>query len=598
MFCNIETTNHRKLLLVLALIGYLFLMFGNGAVSLTHPDEVFYAQTAKEMIAHKSWLTPYLFDKPQFEKPILFYGLLVFVVKLWGMSSVVARFWPAFFAIGGLGVTYWLTWMLFHNKWTSFLSAFILSTSFIYIGLAHAVLTDMVFSILVTTSIGFFYYSYHYPKSKNIGLMLSAFFTALAALTKGLLGLCFPAITVLTYLILKKDLRFLKCRGMLWAVILFMVIALPWHILMFKLYGSTFWHEYFLNVHVRRLLEAEHEKLNTWYFYPGVVLAGTMPWSIFLIPATVFVVKCLIERNNPYREELIFLVGWIISIYLPVELAHSKLASYIFPAVPALSILIAYYLTYTMGLKNNIAQREIKMAAYILSFLILLSAIAVIIFARMYLNFITSMAPIYTFSALMLMCSVLVIIFAQQQKFQKMIGAMAGISLSLLVFVVMGKSQAEPWISCEKICSVFKTIDHSDTTVLASKFYVRAVRFYTDRNVAVIDIVGKKFFSPHPIEFLTDDETILKFLARQPITFGIVKKSTALDLERAIKSQPYQMTYLDEEGGAYIVKIEKLIPDKQVEHKNPVLYNRRTNLGISAKALPAFTDKAAGRSRS
>jgi len=68
---NVEQYTHKRLLFLLGIISYFLLMFGNGIIALTHPDEVFYIQTAKEMVQYNSWLTPMIFDEPHFEKPFL-----------------------------------------------------------------------------------------------------------------------------------------------------------------------------------------------------------------------------------------------------------------------------------------------------------------------------------------------------------------------------------------------------------------------------------------------------------------------------------------------------------------------------------------------
>ena len=61
---NLSTASHRLLIFILIVLGFICLMMGNNLVSLTHPDEVFYAQTAREMIQHKTWMTPYFVDAP------------------------------------------------------------------------------------------------------------------------------------------------------------------------------------------------------------------------------------------------------------------------------------------------------------------------------------------------------------------------------------------------------------------------------------------------------------------------------------------------------------------------------------------------------
>ena len=61
--------------LLLVLSAYLY-FFQLDKIALTDPDETFYAQTAKEMVQKGEWLTPTLYGKPQFEKPVLFYWLV------------------------------------------------------------------------------------------------------------------------------------------------------------------------------------------------------------------------------------------------------------------------------------------------------------------------------------------------------------------------------------------------------------------------------------------------------------------------------------------------------------------------------------------
>jgi len=246
-----ESFSHLKLLLILLGISYFSLMFGNGILSLTHPDEVFYTQTTKEMIQHQSWLTPYIFDEPQFEKPIMFFWLMIAAVKAFGLNPFTARLIPSLFGIIGVGVTYWLGWMIFRRKTVGFLSAFVLSTSSIYLALSRSVLTDMTFSILVVISIGFFYLGMTDEDKRTRGLILGFVFSGLAVLTKGLLGFLFPFLTMILFVCYKRDFSLFKHKGMFWGIIVFLVIAAPWHIEMYRQYGQGFINEYWSNVHVR-----------------------------------------------------------------------------------------------------------------------------------------------------------------------------------------------------------------------------------------------------------------------------------------------------------------------------------------------------------
>ena len=126
-------------------IGIVFFMLGNNLLSLTNPDEVFYTLTAKEMTQHHTWLTPYIFGQPQFEKPVLFFWLLRVSTSVLGAGSFSARFFPALFALLGCIATYFLCRVSFKDEKKAFLCSVILASSALYIGMGRVVMTDMVF---------------------------------------------------------------------------------------------------------------------------------------------------------------------------------------------------------------------------------------------------------------------------------------------------------------------------------------------------------------------------------------------------------------------------------------------------------------------
>ncbi|MCA9400495.1 MAG: hypothetical protein KC713_02630, partial [Candidatus Omnitrophica bacterium] len=86
MKITFEQLPHKLLICLLFAAAYLLFMLGNGMVSLSHPDEVFYTQSAREMLAHRSWLTPVLFDQVHFEKPFLPFVMIISAIKVFGLS--------------------------------------------------------------------------------------------------------------------------------------------------------------------------------------------------------------------------------------------------------------------------------------------------------------------------------------------------------------------------------------------------------------------------------------------------------------------------------------------------------------------------------
>ncbi len=557
-FKEIHSYTHAQIVGILLFLSYLLLMFGNGVLSLTHPDEVFYIQSAKEMIAKNSWDTPYIFDAPQFEKPIFSYWLFMIAIKIFGLNAFAGRFAPALFGMLAVPVIYGITWVMFKNKRLSFLSGLVLMSSVIHLALSRAVLTDMIFSVWVMLSIGAFYWGYENRQHKNYGILLSFIFSGIAILTKGLLGFCFPAGTILLFLLLRKDFGFFKTLSTLWGVLLLLAIALPWHILMYQRFGSVFLQEYFQNVHIRRLLEAEHQKSNTWYFYLLTIISGSMPWMVFMIPAAGMFIRKLKEKAGDFQPFL-FLLCWMIGIFIFVQPAHSKLASYILPIFPAVAIVLAYYLEKVIS--SDESSRifiGFRYGAYVFAVFLGGVFIAVLGMAMKFKQYNPPYQAIFVFGGLMGVIVFAVLFNLARKNWCGVVLAVAGMTAGIIFSGSFAVSFAEPWVSCKEVSNALKKIDQSDSTILTSKFYVRGVRYYTDRPVAVIDINGKQFFSPHAIPFLDNDNKVRDFLLTQPVTFCIVREANISDLARITANNRLSLTLLYERGEKHIYKIERL----------------------------------------
>ena len=547
---------HLKLIFLLIVFGYFFLMFGNGIISMTHPDEVFYIQSAREMVAHNKWFTPMIFDGVQFEKPFFAFALFAFGVKYFGLDPFWCRFFPSLFGILGLGVTYWISFMMFQKKRLAFLSGIILGTSFIYLALSRAVLTDTIFSVIVTASLGMFYYAYENQQQKTKGLLLSSVLISLAVLTKGLLGITFFAAPVLMFLAYKRDFKFLKCWATVWSFLLFLALSLPWHIVMYANHGQWFLEEYFYNVHWRRILASEHARLDNWYFYIALMFVGIMPWFLFWIPAAKNIWEAFKEKNDD-RDPFAFLIFWIIGVYIFVQPAHSKLASYIFPVFPAIAIILANYIDKMLRRKKGAPISSLNICACMMSIFILGVIVVGLFFAKKYEAVLVNLVPIYGFALCLFLIAGMILYFQSKKQYARSIFMYTAITAILLASLFFARPYIEPWVSCKHISEVFNEIDKSNTPVLASKFYVRGIRYYTDRDMAVIDINGKGFWSPHPIPFLNTDQKVIDFLNQRPTTYAIVKEGNVEDLKRICAGQ-YNLEELDGIGGKYILRITKI----------------------------------------
>ena len=550
---NNESIKH---ILTLIIFSYFCFMFGNGLVSLTVPDEVFYAQTAKEMLQQHSWMVPYLFGQPNFEKPIFIYWLLKAGFIIFGINSFSARFFPALFGIIGVVGVYLLGKIGFKDNSKAFISAIALMTCGIYIGLARTVFTDMVFTVFILLSLLSFYWGYSFEKRKAPGIFLFFVFAAFATLTKGPLGLFISFLSILLFLFIKKDIKFIFNRYIFWGLLVFGLISVPWYILMFKIYGNTFLHEFFYNDHYRRVIQAEHSGNDTWYFYPLSMLTCIFPWSIFLIFSLFFLPAHLKTKNNSFYA---FLACLISVVFVVFQSAHSKLISYIFPLFPALALLSGDFISDALARQDK--NRLIYWALSISLLMVLLVPAALIVVSVWFKHYldpdILSQTKINLFIFVFLAFGSILLFLLLKKRLLKSVyclGLFIPIIIYLIPFVHVG---IEPYLSPKESCAYLVNNYKIDNFILSSKPFARGVKYYTDKEVAVIDMPGTQFFSPQPIPFLDTNDKVLEFLRKQRVTYCVLKKNSVKNIQRLANGE-FRYEILRLIGNEYILRIETL----------------------------------------
>ena len=524
-------------------------MLGNSLLSLTNPDEVFYAQTAKEMAQHRSWLVPYLFDGPQFEKPVLTYWLIRVGFIFFGVSNFGARFFPAIFGLIGVLAVYFFSRAAFKVEKKAFICALVMMSAGLYIGLARTVFTDLIFSVFIFLSLGSFFWAYVNREKKSAGLILSFVFSGLAVLTKGPLGFIILALTVILFLAFKKELKFIFSKYTLWGLACFILVALPWYAYIIKNYGQAFIQEFFYNDHVRRLFEAEHSGNDTWYFYPLSALGCMFPWCIFTAAGLVVLFK-KIKTNNPVY---LFLACWIAAVFVVFQPAHSKLVSYIFPMFAALAVVTGDFIYEAIAGKKRIVSRLLLVNALIF---LLLSA-GLFVASSIYSKFVPSRAPVYVLVLVMAALILAMLDFIRRKELFKAAFVSMFPLLVILYFALIMHTNYEAYVS-SKMASEYLLKNYPvNNTLLVSKFFARGVRYFTGKKVAIINIRGGDFFSPHPAPYFKTDELAIAFLRTQDMTYGVLRRADILDLVRIIDKE-FTLEVLKTLGNENVVIIKKL----------------------------------------
>ena len=314
---------------IILFVAGLVVFFNLGGIPLLDPDEPVYAQTAKEMLAHHSFVSPYIFGEFWYDKPPMYYWLVIGAAKLFGFTAFAARFPSALLGVAGCLVLYFFVKEIF-NRRTAFISALVLVTSIEYFYLAKAAVTDITLTFFLMVSLLSFLKRKYY---------LFYFFMGLAVVTKGPIGL-FPGIIGLVYLACTRNLGELKRARFFSGMLLMFLVILPWYGTMAYLHGSDF-VDTFLGFHnLTRFASPEHPDKNRWYFYIPVLLVGFFPWCTLLLQSMY---RSLTETGKK-SSYLLFFNIWAILVFLFFSAAQTKLVSYILPMYPAVAILVGWYI--------------------------------------------------------------------------------------------------------------------------------------------------------------------------------------------------------------------------------------------------------------
>ncbi|MBL8013693.1 MAG: glycosyltransferase family 39 protein, partial [Candidatus Omnitrophica bacterium] len=532
-------------ILCIVVLSFVFFFAGNGIVGLSHPDEVFYAQTAKEMLQRHDWLVPYLFNGPNFEKPIFSYWLFMIAFSTFGVNSFSARLFPSLFALVGVLAVYFLGKKAFQEEKKGLYAALILMSSLLWVGLGRTVFTDMFFTVWIELSLVSFYWGYLQPSRKTIGLVLFWLFAALGVLTKGLLGVLIPLEVAVLFLMLRKELRFLVSPGFGLGFFVFLAVALPWYVYIIEKFGSSFIQEFFYNDHLRRLLEAEHKGNDRWFFYPLSIVGLSAPWGLFAVMGILTAFQKIRQNIQPFY---LFLMVWMVVVFCVFQSAHSKLVSYIFPLFPALALLCSEYVFQTVFKRN---QRWM----FLISALIIPVAgiIAAVLAMTVYAHLIPPQMSLKP--ALCFFLALTIGICALLVKTDGVLTRLAVVIFQvpvLLTFAFLNHTAFERYVSGKEAAEDLMRIDHSHTPVLCSKLYLRSTRFFTDREVVFLNVNGGgRFFSPHPVKEVRSAKDVLAVLREYPVIHGICSKKDVKALEQIAEK-------------AFTVKVLAVVADENV----------------------------------
>ena len=263
---------------------------------LTDWDEGIYAQVSRQILSTQhfnpsNWLVLHWNTGLWLEKPPLTFWITALFYKLFGVSEFTARLGSALAGIATVKLLhYWL--LRIRGLLTSWLSTFILLSTFGFLHIARVGETDTLLSFGCLLALIGLTEVLRNPLQPGLfsnpanGWYLYWTGFAIALMSKGAAsGGLFLTLLLLLALdpILRRSLR----APFLCGLLLFLALALPWHLYLLHRYGNFFIDEY-LNLHVIGRVTHQYDgHITHWWYYLRVLLFSAPPW-VLLYPIALY----------------------------------------------------------------------------------------------------------------------------------------------------------------------------------------------------------------------------------------------------------------------------------------------------------------------
>ncbi|RTR40821.1 lipid IV(A) 4-amino-4-deoxy-L-arabinosyltransferase [Shewanella canadensis] len=305
-----------------------------GLRDLWSPDELRYAEIAREMVDSGNWIVPTFNDLRYFEKPVMGHWMNAISQVVFGENNFSVRAASAFSTLGAAFCLFLLVGR-FANRKQAWVTVSVFLSLFLVSNLGTYSVLDGMLNLWLTAAFTAFFYAADSPTTSQRWRYygLAGLFCACALLTKGFLALALPVIVVVPFMIWQRQLLDILRWGW-WVMLVALIVTLPWALAIHAA-EPDYWHYFFWVEHIQRFAaeDAQHTS-PAWYYLPYLLL-GTLPW-LFLAPSAIKHLK------GHWQSPLLrYALLWALIPFIFFSAAKGKLVTYILPCMAPLAIILA-----------------------------------------------------------------------------------------------------------------------------------------------------------------------------------------------------------------------------------------------------------------
>ncbi len=358
--------------LCVALIVLLWLVLylpGIWSPALLDDADSVHAEAAREMMLRHDWSTLYINGLRYLEKAPLLYWSMAASYEIFGATDWAARLPLALSVLALLLATFYIGRHHFDEA-AGLYAAVALGLCFGTYIYTRILIPDVLVALWLILGLHCFLLTLYSarmsdaPRPSRLACWGLAATTALNVLTKGLIGVVFPALIVVAYLVLTRNLRHLLRMRLASSFAVFCAIAAPWHIiagLRNPAAGQArgfFWF-YFVNEHFLRYINQrfprDYDTVPLLLFW-ALPLLFLLPWSAFAFKALALVPRIWPEHAWPphswpelseldRRNRALLLFAVAILAVVGFFSFSSRQEYYVLPILPGLALITGAWLS-------------------------------------------------------------------------------------------------------------------------------------------------------------------------------------------------------------------------------------------------------------
>ncbi len=322
------------LLAILILVVYVTGLFPETTV-----DSAKYAAVSRSIFQSGDFIHLKIHGDPYLQKPPLLFWLGALFFKLFGVSIVAFKIPTLLFTFLGIYATYRLGWLIFDRK-TGKIAALIYAASealFLYNMDVH---TDALLTANII--IGVWQLAEYLEKRKPVNFILGFIGIGLAMISKGLIGLFVPVVSIGGYLLVKKDFRTIFSVKWLAGLLILLLILFPYFKGLYDQFGLAGLKFYFWSNNIDRI-RGEYSHFKHDYFFSFHTMAYIfLPWSLYAYTAFVKDARqWYAKKFSITNKKIAYAYSVVIVLMFLVSLSSQQSPHYLLPTIPFLSIITA-----------------------------------------------------------------------------------------------------------------------------------------------------------------------------------------------------------------------------------------------------------------